>query len=190
MANLIIVNQKYDDIHVYGRLLNYILNPEKVLSGCIGSQFIYNNGIMGMACQMKDTAQYYGADTGRLLSHMVVSFDSAEEGWIDCWKALHIVAMAVCRCFSGQVVLAAHENTEHIHVHIILSNVEIHSGKKINLNKSLQVMLASNIYEQEFLIRHQIGKMFEPDYGFYGEREEIYQKVSECKILYKSEEVD
>lgn len=106
--------------------MKYILDPSKT-----NSSLICTNGVSANSpAEDIETVQFLlGKNTGRRYIHFVISFDK---------NVPNTVAYTVaCNCaeyfsHSFQYVLAVHTNTTNPHAHIILSAVNVRTGKKFS----------------------------------------------------------
>ena len=112
--------------------LNYILAPEKtgkkLYTGSINCQLQYAYE------QMKATKVQFGKTDKRQGYHIIISF---EEGEIDAPTAYELVGKFVDEYLGNeyQAVYAVHDNTAHIHGHIVFNSVNILTGKKFRYEK-------------------------------------------------------
>lgn len=108
---------KYHDPRVYYDLINYVLNPVKSPNFCAGSCGVsLNQAAFEMSC----LSQLWNKNRGLHLRHMVLSFDPIEE--ITPHMAYQIGMQAIeyyGDCY--QILFAVHENTDHLHIHMITS---------------------------------------------------------------------
>lgn len=112
--------------------IDYILVPEKTgeelyVSG-VNCQVPYAYG------QMKATKVQFGKTDKRQGYHIIISF---EEGEVDAHTAFEIVGKFVDEYLKDeyQAVYAVHDNTAHIHGHIIFNSVSFITGKKFRYEK-------------------------------------------------------
>lgn len=112
--------------------LNYILASEKtgetLYTGSVNCQipFAYE--------QMKSTKVQFGKTEKRQGYHIIISF---EEGEIDAPTAYELVGKFVNEYLKNeyQAVYAVHDNTAHIHGHIVFNSVNFLTGKKFRYEK-------------------------------------------------------
>lgn len=117
--------------------ISYILDKAKAtLRATIGLNHEEDYGK-----QMKRTARMWGKDKpgSRQFYHLKLAFhpdDSDRNGGpLDDWSAMQIAIKLVKEFFPGyQAVLSVHNDTEHKHVHMIISAVHPTTGRKINMN--------------------------------------------------------
>ena len=84
--------------------------------------------------QMRETKMLFHKNTGRQGYHIVLSF---EKGEVDPDTALEITGKFASRYLGSkyEVVYAVHDNTEHVHAHIIWNSVSFVDGKKYHYKK-------------------------------------------------------
>lgn len=112
--------------------IKYILEPEKtgeqLYIGSVNCQipFAYE--------QMKATKVQFGKTGKRQGYHIIISF---EEGEIDAPTAYEVVGKFVEEYLKNEyeAVYAVHDNTDHIHGHIVFNSVSYLTGKKFRYEK-------------------------------------------------------
>lgn len=84
--------------------------------------------------QMKGTKKYFGKIDKRQGYHLIISF---KEGEVDADTAFEITERFVAEYLqqSYEAVYAVHDNTDHIHSHIIFNSVSFLDGKKYRYEK-------------------------------------------------------
>ena len=112
--------------------ITYILNGEKteqkVLTGG------WNLQVDKAYEQMMDTKEVFGKTDGRQGYHIIISF---KEGETDAQTAMRIVERFVQEYLSDyESVYAVHDNTDHIHGHVIFNSVSFATGKKYHYKKN------------------------------------------------------
>lgn len=114
------------------RSINYILNPDKTQDGRL---------IGGVNCQpdmafeqMKETKRKFGKVDQRQGYHIVLSF---KEGEITPDTAFEITEKFIEQYLRNQyeVVFSVHDNTDHIHSHIVFNSVSCIDSRKYHYKK-------------------------------------------------------
>lgn len=135
--------------------INDIINPEKTLNEDYGktnydyleSKINYNfknekvHSVSYLNCEeydpyrgMKDTKDYYNKNDGVLAYH---GYQSFKEGEVTTDVAHEIGVKFVKEMFKDyEVVVATHQNTDHIHNQFIINYVSFKAGKKYNNNRT------------------------------------------------------
>lgn len=135
--------------------INYIINPEKTLNEDYGkTNYNYlegrtdynfkNEKVRYVSClncnddnpfdDMKDTKVYYNKNDGVLAYH---GYQSFKEGEVTADIAHEIGVKFAEEMFKDyEVVVATHQNTNHIHNHFIINSVSFKTGKKYNNNRT------------------------------------------------------
>lgn len=135
--------------------INYIINPEKTINEYYGkTNYDYLEGktdynfkyekvhyVSYLNCEeydpyssMKDTKDYYNKNDGVLAYH---GYQSFKEGEVTVDVAHEIGVKFVEEMFKDyEVVVATHQNTNHIHNHFIINSVSFKTGKKYNNNRT------------------------------------------------------
>ena len=112
--------------------IDYIAAPEKTQNGRL---------VAGLNCQpeaayeqMKQTKEKFGKTDKRQGYHLIISF---EEGEVDAETAFEIIGKFAKEYLGEEyeAVYAVHDNTEHIHGHIIFNSVSFLTGKKYRYGK-------------------------------------------------------
>ena len=135
--------------------INYIINPEKTTNkdyGKVDYDFLEGKKdydfkkekICYVSClnccednpfdDMKDTKDYCNKNDGVLAYH---GYQSFKEGEVTADIAHEIGVKFAEEMFKGyEVVVATHQNTNHIHNHFIINSVSFKTGKKYNNNRT------------------------------------------------------
>lgn len=135
--------------------INYIINPKKTINedyGKVDYDFLEGKKdydfkkeklcyISCLNCSednpfddMKDTKDYYRKSDGVLAYH---GYQSFKEGEVTPDIAHEIGVKLVNEMFKDyEVVVATHQNTNHIHNHFIINSVSFKTGKKYNNNRT------------------------------------------------------
>lgn len=135
--------------------INYIINPEKTTNkdyGKVDYDFLEGKKdydfkkekICYVSClnccednpfdDMKDTKDYYNKNNGVLAYH---GYQSFKEGEVTADIAHEIGVKFAEEMFKDyEVIVATHQNTNHIHNHFIINSVSFKTGKKYNNNRT------------------------------------------------------
>lgn len=112
--------------------LRYIMDPEKTEQGRFisGSNCIPEHALQ----QMLDTKRHFGKLDKRQGYHIIISFEEEE---LSEETAFEIVGKFVQEYLGSdyEAVYAIHNDTDHIHGHIIFNSVQCTSGYKYNYRK-------------------------------------------------------
>lgn len=150
------------------RSINYILNPDKTQDGRL---------IGGVNCQpdmafeqMKETKRKFGKIDQRQGYHIVLSF---KEGEITPDTAYEITEKFIEQYLRNQyeVVFSVHDNTDHIHSHIVFNSVSCIEGRKYHYKKGdweKEIQPITNMLCEEYgLSILEIGdEKSDPDRGY------------------------
>lgn len=160
MAMIKVVNNAYYDYDTdVQNVLNYVLTSKDVVGNYISSHLVYNIGIPGIVQQMKLAATQLGKNRGRVIQHLIISFDDFYESFVDDSYAYEIVSQFMRSAFgSFQWIFAIHRNEkENLHAHAIINNVNLQTGEKIDTyNESMELLCQ----ELLFASRGDIKKCF------------------------------
>lgn len=112
--------------------LSYIMNPEKTGGGryISGSGCIPENAL----AQMLETKRHFGKEDKRQGYHFIISF---EEGEVTEENAFQVMGQFVEEYLGKdfEAVYAVHNDTDHIHGHLIFNSVRCTDGRKYDYPK-------------------------------------------------------
>ncbi len=136
MAISKILHMKENRTHQRGmhlmRALDYIMNPEKTQNGrLVGSVNCQPNKAFK---QMMDTKAKFGKLDKRQGYHIILSFKEGEANPDMAYE----IAEKFVRQYLGseyEAVFCVHDNTEHVHAHIIYNSVSFVDGRKYRYEK-------------------------------------------------------
>lgn len=112
--------------------ITYILNGEKTEDKILTGG--WNLQVDKAYEQMMDTKEVFGKTGGRQGYHIIISF---KEGETDAETAMKIVERFVKEYLADyEAVYAVHDNTEHIHAHVIFNSVSYATGLKYHYKKN------------------------------------------------------
>ena len=136
MAISKILNMKDCGGHFHGkhlkRSLDYVMNPEKTQDGRLVGAI--NCQADAAFEQMKETKRKFGKVDKRQGYHIILSF---KENEVNPDTAFEITQRFVEEYLgkSYEVVYVVHDNTEHVHSHIVFNSVSFVDGKKYRYEK-------------------------------------------------------
>jgi len=114
------------------RALDYVMNPEKTQRGRLVGAV---NCQADMAFeQMIDTKKQFGKTDKRQGYHIILSFKEDE---VEPDRAFEITQKFVAEYLSDayEAVFVVHDNTDHVHSHIVFNSVSFVDGKKYRYEK-------------------------------------------------------
>ena len=112
--------------------IDYILKQEKTQNGMF---------VAGLNCQpnaayeqMKQTKIQFGKTDKRQGYHLIISF---EEGEVDAKTAFEVIGKFAKEYLGNdyEAVYAVHDNTDHVHGHIVFNSVSFRDGSKYHYKK-------------------------------------------------------
>ena len=112
----------------------YILRPEAILSNYWGGYGFVKGTLQEVTEQFYIVRNLYHKSNYIPLRHFVLSFDPYYEYDITPFQAYQI-AKKVCKIFADaqyQVIFSVHENTNHLHVHILVNTIDLTNGMLYN----------------------------------------------------------
>lgn len=146
-----------------GKLLNYILNPEKMEHNVWGCGGVYmNNNIYDVAKQIVSVNMYYGKIQGNLVHHFVISYPYLE-GQCTPQRMEYALEQVLSIDLCGfPYIYALHENTMHKHFHLVIGSVNIYTGNKyVDKNSTLleisRTLSAYSTYKDRFGRKYHIS---------------------------------
>ena len=114
------------------RALDYVMNPEKTQRGRLVGAV---NCQADMAFeQMMDTKKQFGKTDKRQGYHIILSFKEDE---VESDRAFEITQKFVAEYLGDayEAVFVVHDNTDHVHSHIVFNSVSFVDGKKYRYEK-------------------------------------------------------
>ena len=114
------------------RALDYVMNPEKTQGGRLVGAI---NCQADMAFeQMMDTKKQFGKTDKRQGYHIILSFKEDE---VEPDRAFEITQKFVAEYLGDayEAVFVVHDNTDHVHSHIVFNSVSFADGKKYRYEK-------------------------------------------------------
>ena len=131
MAVCIFINNTDKSLDSLDKADKYISHPSKIAprgivgSGCPPDQWVSSNRAL---------KRFWHAAKKKQLRHIVIGF--APNDNVDNDKAARI-ALMIARLFIGYYVkCAVHDNTTHLHIHIIVGNTSYITGKQLDMSKT------------------------------------------------------
>ena len=112
--------------------INYIIDPEKTQKGRLVSGI---NCIVDYAYeQMQETKKLFGKNNKRQGYHIILSF---KDGETDADTVFEITRRFAEEYLGNdyELVYAVHDNTDHIHSHVVFNSVSFRTGKKYRYEK-------------------------------------------------------
>lgn len=116
--------------------------------GLFGAQGLLAGTADSMFLSIMEEKREFSKDGGRMVLHIIVSFDDCMKEYITPEVALRIGYDICTACFPGfQVVFGVHDNTEHLHIHFVVNTVSYYTGKKFSRSVS-EIWRMENVMEQ------------------------------------------
>lgn len=124
------------------RALDYVMNPEKTQRGRLVGAI---NCQADMAFeQMMDTKKQFGKTDKRQGYHIILSFKEDE---VEPDRAFEITQKFVAEYLGDayEAVFVVHDNTDHVHSHIVFNSVSFVDGKSIATRKVTGQSISSRL---------------------------------------------
>lgn len=129
MTILKVINTNYDTFTSIQNLYNYVMNPEKLEHGICNSNLLYTQlGGHGIAQQFCNIADYYGK-TGSLAMHYIICYDDITREF-PLSQIIHTFKTSIVNFYEYPFFYAMHENTDNLHIHLVLCSINLYTGKK------------------------------------------------------------
>lgn len=139
MATIICANGKgkYHDDSAKFDVINYILNPDKMVHGYYG---MFHVNPANPDLSMWDTAMQFGQERGVRIRHYIVSFRSDE---LNDPNVANLIANEIMTAIGGkfQCIYGVHENTNELHFHLAFNTVSYRDGSRFKGNKTEHIGL-------------------------------------------------
>lgn len=143
MAILKVPNRKgkYFDPNTKEDLISYITRSSKTPSGFINSVGVDTNA---PAKSMLDVAEQYGKTKGVQARHFILSFSPRE---VSSPKTANEIAMDLIAYLGEeyQCIYAVHEDTDQLHIHIIMNSISYLDGHRYRGSKAEFYQLTNTI---------------------------------------------
>ena len=126
MCNVIMVNDPYKNFTSVHNLVSYVLR-DKDTNNRIRYYGGYGVNINNADEQIMWVKDYYRKTDNRMMRHIIVSFDeniTPYDAYILAWRF---------SAYYGdryQLIFGVHEDTAHIHIHIVFNTVSFIDGRK------------------------------------------------------------
>ena len=181
MAILKIMKNNYKDLSALYNLIHYSLFQKvydendciipylETFSPYFGGQNLYlgppqtctlENVCSMIYQQMVYIISYYGKDSGQLLHHFVLSFDTLNT---ESWVTPEIAYQIACQLCSAsplneyQIVFGVHTNRpSHLHIHFIVNSCNPFTGRKLPDKKETYTEIKKAIPRRDLVSGHSI----------------------------------
>lgn len=145
MAIFKVVNGNYNDDDIYEKVCSYIHDNGNHIAELVGGYGVFmGSDVRSEAAQMKYVADYYMKTKGQKIYHFVISFHRYSEYWVTNEIAYRIVSNIFC-VLPYQSVFAVHEDTDNIHVHVVMNAVSYMDGSKFENNREVYDSIAFSL---------------------------------------------
>ncbi|MCI5928051.1 MAG: relaxase/mobilization nuclease domain-containing protein [Pseudoflavonifractor capillosus] len=151
---------KYHDDAAIDSVVSYVLNPAKTTNYFVGGRGV---NINHAAYEMKRMAEAFDKESGIRVRHMVLSFSQQEARRLG--KTRYGVAVVLNRItqyaisyYAGeyQTIYSVHEDTKHLHIHMVMSVVNCKTGKKYDGKK-----------QDYYAYQKFLDQFFKENFGMY-----------------------
>ena len=123
---------KYFDEMAKEDVISYVIDDNKMIHNYSGGVQVDEHDIAG---SMKQVSAHFQKETGVQIRHFIISFESYE---LSNPLIVNEIAMHVVRYLGKeyQAIYAVHENTESLHIHIIMNSVSYIDGHRYRGTKA------------------------------------------------------
>lgn len=146
MCVVIIMNEKYCNPDDLSNVVAYAVKEAHCQCGFYGATGMKVGSVEEMTAAMRTVKQEFQKTGGRQLFHIVISFNDKKEGWITPEIGYRIGYEFSARFFEGyQVVFGVHDNTDNLHLHLVVNSVSYRNGLKYGIPKNGQYVMMDEI---------------------------------------------
>lgn len=129
-----VINNTYGNEKDLENLVNYVIQPSHCKCGLYGATAMNVGNVADMVNSMKVVKKEFKKPEGRQLLHIVVSFDDKDESWVTPQIAYELGYRFAALYLNGQqTVFGVHDNTDNLHIHIVLNSVSYVTGLKYGI---------------------------------------------------------
>lgn len=112
------------------RAIDYILSEGKAAMKAVRNLSATEDFVL----QIEEMSKLWGKNSGRMGYHFIFSFDPRDD--VTNALALRVANKIILEAFPNHhTIFAVHNDTHHIHVHVVVGAVNLLSGRKLNLRK-------------------------------------------------------
>lgn len=117
---------KYFDEMAKEDVISYVINDNKMIHNYLGGVQVNEYDIVG---SMKQISAHFKKENGVQIRHFIISFEPYE---LSNPLIVNEIAMHVMRYLGKeyQAIYAVHENTESLHIHIVMNSVSYIDGHR------------------------------------------------------------
>lgn len=117
---------KYKDDDIYQSIVDYVTQESKCKSGYVITRNLHRDT---MAQEMFDLDESYGKLKGTRIRHSIITFEDRDEATPEIAT---YIAGKVCDYYADdyQMLATVHEDTDNLHIHMVMHTTNIHTGKK------------------------------------------------------------
>lgn len=117
---------KYKDDGIYQRIVDYATRESKCKSGHIIARNLHRDT---MAQDMYALDESHGKLKGTRIRHSIISFEDQDRATPEIAAR---IAEKACEYYADDypVFAAVHEDTDNLHIHMVMQTTNIHNGKK------------------------------------------------------------
>lgn len=146
-----------------GRVCKYVLQEKKIPSGLYCGYNLADPDNAGE--EMEFTKRVFHKTGGRTYKHYIQSFHKNEK--VNAQEVFQIARETIERCHlfdDFEVLIATHEDRDHLHTHIVVNSVSYIDGHKFNQSPAdlrLFKEVSDNVCKEHGLTITEKGKTFE-----------------------------
>lgn len=140
MAIFRIEKRKENDCVKLCELLNYVRNPlatspDLTYGSYISCRYPYEEMMIIKSCY---TSPFTRTWQGRQFFDFIVSLTEEESVYLERFSSCMITINQFIATLQGghyQTIHSIHLNTDNLHAHVVMNNIDVYNGKRFNLNK-------------------------------------------------------
>lgn len=128
-----LINQSYPTKKDLRNLIYYVLG-EHCTTNIYGATGMLLSNPETMYQSMIQVKKQFNKTEGRQALHLIISFDKDDSEWLTPHLALEIGYQLALTMEGVQTVFGVHDNTDKLHIHMVLNSVNYITGLKIGIS--------------------------------------------------------
>lgn len=135
MLTVKLMNETYPTNNDLMNLINYVIG-DHCACGLFGATGMMIGNRYDMYQAMINLKKEFCKTAGRQALHIIVSIDKEDSQWVTPQMALEMgyTLAASDKLKNTQTIFAVHNNTDKLHIHMVVNSVNYKSGVKVGLS--------------------------------------------------------